>query len=431
MKGSSNNTNRRGAAFCACAATVLLACVAASAEEPASAGPRAAIRPSLVRLNPGDTQAFKVILGPQRLSEATVAEGVAWSVNGEEGGSRKWGNIDEDGVYRAPKKTPSQAEVHIRGRVPGAANAHVWATVLLGDGPPQYERVDRWAYPADNGEHLKEPHGITLDNNGDLLITDVGVSRVFRFSPNGKLLGEIGIGPGGHDPGHYDGPRDVVVSEAGLIYVSDVRTGPPRVQVFNRDNEVVYGFGFKGTGPAKVLQTTGMAFRPDGRLLLTDKDNMRVCLFEPTGEFIQAWDEDGDKAGQFNAPHGLVVDGSGDFFVPGRYGPCQKFSRNGDFLFAFAHPDPPDGPTRFLNAAGDQWGNVYLAVSPAKRPGQVPEDPKPVAILKFNNNGDLITTISIADNECSPCGMTVGPDGTLYMVFNRDDEVGVEMYRVR
>ena len=133
---------------------------------------------------------------------------------------------------------------------------------------------------------------------------------------------------------------------------------------------------------------------------------------------------------RWNAPYGLVIDRNDDIFVPGYYGPCQKFTNNGEFLAAFAHADPPDGPIGFQSATGDRWGNIYLA---ARREGISPgdfteEEGKKVSILKYNNNGDFILRIDLPEGEIGDTEMVVDKQDRLYVVFVRPDRVGVEIY---
>ncbi|MFH1739927.1 MAG: hypothetical protein ABIH23_13030 [bacterium] len=395
--------------------------------QPDSGPGRAFVRPSLVKLRPGETQQFKAIMEPQYLRAAGLAHNVKWSVDNIPGGNKELGTIDTNGLYRAPAKTPKPCEIHICAEVEEAANRFLWATVLLAT--PSYELLQNWGKNDETERYLKTPQSIALTPEGDLLIADIGVSKIYRFSIDGEYLGEIGLG-GGDGPGHISPPRDIAVDPKGRVVVSDLRTGPPRIQIFNPDGSFLCGFGQKGVWEGHVLRTQGMAFDPSGRLLVTDIDNMRVNIYDGEGNFLESWEKRGVNPGNFNAPYGLVIDRNGDVFVPGYYGPCQKFTRDGVFLFAFAHADPPDGPVGFQNSAGDRWGNIYLAVrSEGISPGDFDEDKgKQVAILKYNNNGDFITRFDLPPGELGDTDMVVDKGGDLYIVFDRKDQKGIEIY---
>jgi hypothetical protein len=393
---------------------------------------RGQIKPSLIQLAPGEQCQFKVVLAPRRLQPAQVSGKVSWAVNDIPGGNAQLGTIDKQGVYQAPKAVPQPCEVHICARAEEAANSFLWATVILGTDPPKYEMVSKWEEPADGSAHLKNPSDIAIEQDGNLLITDDGCSQVFRYTPSGEFLGTIGLGSG-FDPGKFDKPHNVAVDDQGKIFVSDLRTGPPRIQVFGHDGKLLHAFGQKGAGPGQVMETRGMEFDPAGRLLVADIENMRVNLYSHEGDFIETWQRDGIRPGEFNLPYGVVVDRNGDVFVPGYYGPCQKFDGQGNFLFAFAHPDPPDGPVAYTSATGDRWGNVYLAVRDSAGLVQNSVDPEPklVRFLKFNNNGDLVTSFPLWDDERGENGAVVDENGRLHILFRRTEQVGVATFEER
>ena len=393
---------------------------------------RATIRPSLVRLAPAEICPFRVVLDPKWLQPSRVADEVSWAVNGVPGGNARLGTIDNEGVYRAPEIVPQPREVHICATAKQASNQRLWATVILGDASPAYELVSKWEEPADGSAHLKDPSDIAIERDGNLIISDAGRSQVYRFSVKGELLGSIGEG-GGNAPGHFDGPRSVAIDSDGNIAVGDLRTGPPRIQVFSPDGKLVRAFAQKGVGPGLVMQTRGMAFDPSGRLLVADMDNMRVNVYAHDGRFEEAWEKYGVMPGEFNEPYGVVIDQNGDVCVPNYYGPCQKFTRRGAFLFAFAYPDPPDGPVAYTAAAGDQWGDIFLAVRDTAGLVQnsVEPEPKPVRILKFNSSGELVTIIPLWDDERGENAIAVDAQDRIYVLFKRSDKVGVAVLEPR
>ncbi len=337
---------------------LLLAGVVASAQDES---PRAWIRPSLVTLKLKQQQQFFVAVMPARLEAATALSGVNWFVNEIPGGNDQFGTIGSDGTYTAPAKAPHPREVRIGAKVGGTANRYLWATIIIGDAPLSYKHVGGWGDPADNPARMRSPHGLVVDQQGNVIVVDELASRVFRFAAEGKYLGEIGLGPG-REPGQFSKPRHAAVDADGLIYVSDEKSDRPRLQVFTSDGEFLRIFAEKGTAPGMLLRAHGMQFDHEGRLFIVDVDNARVSVFDRFGEFLRQWGKDGLYPGELNAPHGLVIDPNGDVFVSGYYGPVQKFTSDGRFLFAFGYGQPPDGPVHFHAIGGDPWGNVYVTV---------------------------------------------------------------------
>jgi streptogramin lyase len=391
--------------------------------------PRATISPSLIRLAPGTECRFKVVLDPRRLEAAAVADKVNWSVNDIPGGNEQLGTIDTQGLYHTPKEIPQPNEIHICAYAEEAANHHLWATVIIGNAEPLYVRVTQLQEPTDGSGHLKDPSGLAIEKDGNLLISDASCSQVFRYSPQWEFLGTIGLGQGNKE-GNLDTPRSIVVDSTGTIYVSDLRTGPPRLQAFSPDGHLLRAFAQKGVGPGKVMEVRGMTIDENGRLLVADMDNMRVNIYGPDGSFIETWEKDGTLPGQFNEPYGLFADSNSDVFVMSYYGPCQKFTSQGDFLFAFAHPDPPDGPVVLTSVSGDRWGNVYLAVrdSAGLVHNSVHPEPKPARLMKFNNNGDLVTTIPLWGDERGENPTAIDSQGRLHVLYRCGNGIGVTIF---
>ena len=402
--------------------------------QPESIHDRAMIKPSHVSLNPGEEQQFKVIMLATRLMATRNPEQVKWSVNDIPGGNKEIGTINDAGVYQAPHKIPKPYEVHICANVDEAQNNYLFSTVIIGESPPAYKSLRIWTEKVGDPEtRLKSPHGIGLDKDGNILIADQDASRVFRYTVKGKYLGDIGKGPGS-EPGFFSEPREVRCDSNGNIFVTDSKGDRPRIQVFNHDGEFLRIFAEKGRGSGQLLRAHGIGFDSSNRLFITDVDNMRINVYSSSGEFLyhigNGFAYENMNPGEMNAPHGIFVDRSGDVFVNSYYGPTQKFSPEGAVLFAFGHGDPPDGPVYFHSLTGDRWGNIYLLVrSSAGYQGAIERgDGKKISIMKFNNNGDFVTSWGFSDPEHSETTAVVDDNGVVYALFSGAKEMGVEIF---
>jgi hypothetical protein len=392
---------------------------------------RAVIKPSIVRLAPGAQQQFKAVILATRLMGAEAPRSVKWTVNEIPGGNPQVGTIDVKGVYRAPAAVPSPNEVSIRGEVEGSANKYVWATVLIGGAEPEYKVVGGWSEDIGaKGTRLVEPHGISIDKQGYLLIVDQRAGRVFRYTKDDKFVGEIGDGRGS-EAGQFTEPRYAHVDAAGNIYTTDVKGDRPRLQVFSPDGKFIRIFAEKGMGPGMMLRGHGLWFDSKGRLYATDVDNMRVNIYQPDGKFVSSFGKDGPEAADFNAPHGLYLDANDDVFVNSYYGPTKKFDSEGHYLFSFAHGDPPDGSVFFHSMTGDLRGNAYLTVRTKAGYGGAMESNagRKVSIAKYNNNGDFVCNIRMSVPEHTESWAWVDSDGTIYSLFKSSKKAGVEILK--
>lgn len=383
---------------------------------------RAAISPSVVHLEPGQRQQFRVTTVLARLEARTVLTDVRWSVNEVMGGKAEFGTIDPNGLYRAPSGVPTPREIRIRGEVEGVGNRYVWATVLMGNPTPSYKFVRFFGESVDQPERLQRPHAVVIDNDGNVIVVDEYSHRVVRYTPEGEFLNEIGYGRG-NQPGQFTKPRDAAVDADGLIYVSDEKSDRPRIQVFSRDGEFSRIFAEKGTAPGMLLRAHGMQFDAQQRLFVVDVDNARVNVYDRAGEFLYDWGEDGLYPGEFNAAHGLYVDPSGDVFISNYYGPVQKYTAEGKFLTEFGHGDPPDGPVHFHAIGGDRWGNVYVTVR------NLGHRPNEISVVKYNNNGDFITSWRLSTEDREVNWVRADSDGFVYAAFRGRTHMGVEVFQ--
>ncbi len=371
---------------------------------------QATIRPSVVKLALGETTRFHVDTAGSRVA------GVRWLVNDVEGGTAASGTIDAGGLFRAPATAAAPGEVSIRASIKGSGSTSLWATVLIGPTAARYRLVQRWGERGEGAGRFLGPHGISLDNDGHIIVIDSVSSRVSRYAVDGRFLGEVGSGAGS-ERGAFKAPRDARVDARGRVFVSDADNH--RIQVFSPEGRLLQLFGQKGSGRGELLRAHALDFDQRQRLYVADVDNSRIAVFSHSGKFLFAWGKDGRQPGEFRAPHGIGVDPNGDVIVSNYYGPCQKFTPKGEFLFDFAPAQPPDGYIHFHSMAVDRWGNVYLTARDRLQRG---------SIVKYNNNGDFITSWRLSAEDLVVESVTIDAQGKVYAAYRGSGRMGVEVY---
>ncbi|HEY5977321.1 MAG TPA: 6-bladed beta-propeller [Solirubrobacterales bacterium] len=155
------------------------------------------------------------------------------------------------------------------------------------------------------------PTDVAVDPKGNVVVSDAGHNRIFRFDASGKLLNEWGSG--GSATGQFSGPRGIATNAAGQVYVAD--TGNLRVQKFGPDGEFLTAWGSAGKGAGLFASPVGVSTDPVGKVYVPDSLNNQVQKFGPDGEFISAWGETGTKPNFFQGPVDVAVSFSAKTYV--------------------------------------------------------------------------------------------------------------------
>lgn len=237
-----------------------------------------------------------------------------------------------------------------------------------------------WAFDGRTGRFLRGwgagmfimPHGLTVDRNDNLWLTDVGRHQVFKFALDGRLLLTLGErGVAGEDSAHFNLPTDVAVRADGGFYVSD-GYGNTRVLRFDAHGRFLSQWGKPGKGAGEFDLPHGIALDKAGRVYVADRSNARVQVFDSTGHFIADWH--GPLLGR---PYGVAVSRDGTIFTvdggdqptspPDRAGathlradgtPLERFGRFGNYdgQFRLAHDVAvgPDGAVYIVDAWGQR-----------------------------------------------------------------------------
>jgi peptidylamidoglycolate lyase len=167
------------------------------------------------------------------------------------------------------------------------------------------EVIEQWG-----AEIFVMPHGLTLDNEDNLWLTDVGLHQVFKFDAKGELLKTLGQrGVAGEDATHFNMPTDVAIAPDGSFYVSDGYVNS-RVTKFSSDGEFITSWGTRGMGAGQFDVPHSIALDPQGFVYVADRGNARIQIFDETGQFIKEW-----KDSSLGRPWAVRINETGEIFV--------------------------------------------------------------------------------------------------------------------
>jgi sugar lactone lactonase YvrE len=200
---------------------------------------------------------------------------------------------------------------------------------------------------------FEHPHGIWISPKDEMYLTDRDAHVVSKWTLDGKLLRTWGTaGTAGAPGAPFNQPTKAVETPDGELYVSD-GYGQFRVHRFDNQGALVHSWGEQGEGPSQFALPHDVYVDERDRVLLCDRENQRVQLFDRAGAYTGEWRElkspmqivvrdgvlymceggnrisvrtlDGEMLSgceyataaprKQNAPHSLWVDSRGDIYV--------------------------------------------------------------------------------------------------------------------
>ena len=253
----------------------------------------------------------------------------------------------------------------------GAPSSVVWTTkntlLVFNRGPnplmefkPDGSFVRSWG----QGEYVR-PHGMRLDPDGNIWITDVNGHTVTKMNPDGDVLMTLGEHGRAGEPqdGLLHEPTDLTVNAAGEIFVLVGHgRGTPQLVKFAPDGSLMKTWGGPGTGPGEFDTPHSIVVDEAGLIYVADRQNRRVQIFDADGAYVEEWAYKG-------LPCGLHFHTDGQLYmVSGFAGEILRLDENGKAVGAVGQPGRglgEFGEAHYMTMApnGDIW--VADTVRPA------------------------------------------------------------------
>jgi sugar lactone lactonase YvrE len=246
------------------------------------------------------------------------------------------------------------------------SKGHLW--VLNRGDQPLVEFDAAGKYLRSFGQGLfTRTHGLKIDRDGNLWITDVGAHIVVKMSPQGQPLltlgtkGQQGVWNEAVGSRLLNQPNDVAIGRNGEIFVVQGHTpgpnGDPRVLKFDKNGSFIKSWGGKGKEPGKFEVAHGIAIDAKGLLWIADRENQRIQIFDADGTFVRELKYAG-------LPCSLEIGESQIYMVNGFAGQVLRLDLNGKVLAATGKPGKgvgEFGEAHFV--AVSPKGEIYVADS--------------------------------------------------------------------
>ncbi|EDO32731.1 predicted protein, partial [Nematostella vectensis] len=130
---------------------------------------------------------------------------------------------------------------------------------------------------------FRTPHGVSIDRIGRIIVADTANNRIQVFDQNGEFVFAFGDyeDPATEDV-QFSAPSGLAVYKDQFILVCDYNRDC--VKVFSLDGAFITEFGQPGTCPGQFCGPEAVAALPDGRVVVSDKGNHRLVIFEQVSQ---------------------------------------------------------------------------------------------------------------------------------------------------
>ena len=214
-------------------------------------------------------------------------------------------------------------------------------------------------------------HGIRVGPHGAIWTVDGQGHQVKKWSHDGRellmTLGEYGVA--GTTPNNFDRPTDVAFGPDGEFFISD-GYGNNRVVKYDRNGDFIKAWGEPGTEAGQFDLPHTIVSDSRNRVLVGDRENARIQIFDLDGNLLEVWDHLG-------SPYGLSIDDNDQLYVADLVNARIWIARASDGELLGTIED-----TKAIHwIAVDARGDVYAA-TPAPATGQFWDDPSEIWYLR-------------------------------------------------
>ena len=180
------------------------------------------------------------------------------------------------------------------------------------------------------------PCGLSIGNDGNLLVADTHCFRILTYTVEGKLLEDQTIGgTNGLKPGEFGFVTDVLQDPDGNFFVSEYGDFD-RIQMFDAGGGFLRQWGGHGIKSGEFLRPQSIGLDENRHLWVNDACNHRIQVFDVsnwksgTPPIVRTIGKEGSAAGEFRYPYGFDFDRDGNILVC-EFGNhrVQKLSREG------------------------------------------------------------------------------------------------------
>jgi sugar lactone lactonase YvrE len=169
---------------------------------------------------------------------------------------------------------------------------------------PSGSFMGKWGSSGTGNGQFISAIGIAVAPNGNVYVTDSLTYRVQYFTATGSFLGKWGSKGSGN--GQFSALSGIDVTSGSEVYVADYGQGQDRIQVFTLTGSFLRGFRYGQDFHPMDVAVSNYAFVAGLNSIL---------YFSKNGSYLGSFGRSGSGNGEFIAPSGLDVSGTGRIYV--------------------------------------------------------------------------------------------------------------------
>ena len=254
-------------------------------------------------------------------------------------------------AVEAPLTLPPGVELGPSSSVASDADGHLYVFHRGANPIAEFDADGHHLRSFGDDHGFERPHGLRIDADGNLWVTDVRSHFAMKLSPGGEVLLTIGVPgrAGAPDEGLLSEPNDIAFGPDGEIFIAQGHgNGVPGVVKLDRHGAYLTSWGSEGSGIGEFDIAHSIIVDDEGRVQVADRQNQRIQVFDLDGNFIR-------QRRYAGLPCGLAMHQGTVYMVSGFSGQLLRLAADGSVAAA-------------VGRSGDGWGAFgeahYLTIDP-------------------------------------------------------------------
>src|SRR6185295_12180765 len=241
---------------------------------------------------------------------------------------------------------PAGTTMGLPGDLEFDSKGHLWVVSRPGNGINtqtivEFDENGKFIRSFGEGLFGMRPHGIRIDAENNIWLSDGSSHIVVKLDQQGKVLltlgtkGQAGAWDEAAGTRLLNQPNDVAIGRNGDFFVVEGHTpgamGDPRVLKFDKTGKFIKSWGGKGKEPGKFDVAHGISIDAKGLLWVADRENSRIEVFDQDGTFVREMKYAG-------LPCSFDIGKDGITMVNGFTGQILKLDLEGKVLSVYGKP---------------------------------------------------------------------------------------------